>query len=367
MPFSRRFTAFLLAAALLGVATACSTQRIGLIGNDALTAVTTFDPNTSATQGNVNVSSRGGRDVYALAIGPLGNQAYVSDRSGTIRRVTLSGSAPSLAGAAITPSNTASDLASVENNFLMLIAIGTDPAFAGSEGIMSTINLADGSELDTFDFGDTIPYSVDVCDDSETVLVGTAAPQAVHKFTVNNRGELSRTGSTFSARHPVANVYCAPGSQTGIAVSSVGATMQSFDVGSMGGIDTRNLAGQSATPVGSQPIGLSGVFAPSGNRFFVRSERGDFGGNGFVEAFSVDATTGALGASALQQTSVAPLASASRGTDEIAISADGNRLYVTDRNNDRVLVLNPSTLSTITTISGTDIDAPFSIVIGGSN
>lgn len=367
MSFSGRALTALLFAALLFFVSACSTQRVGVIGNDALTAVTAFDPSTNAIQGNVNVSARGGRDVYALAIGPTGNQVYVSNRLGRIRRVTLSGSAPTLSGTPITPSNTASDLASVENNFLMLVAVGTDTAFTTSDGIMSTINLADGSELDTFDFGDTIPYSVDVCDDSQTVLVGTAAPQAVHKFTVDSRGELTRTGSTFSVRNPVANVYCAPGSQMGIVVSSVGATMQSFDIGAMSGIDTRNLAGQSASPVSSQPIGLSGVFAPNGNRFFVRSERGDLTGNGFVEAFDFDAATGGLGLSAVQQASVAPLASASRGTDEIAISADGNRLYVTDRSNDQVLVLNPSTLSTITTISGSNIDAPFGIVIGGSN
>jgi YVTN family beta-propeller protein len=64
---------------------------------------------------------------------------------------------------------------------------------------------------------------------------------------------------------------------------------------------------------------------------------------------------------------VAPLASASRGTQEIALRADGRHLYVTDPRNDRVLVLDPSSLATVATLSGPRLDAPFGIVLSGGN
>lgn len=352
-------------AAVAWIGAGCASQSpIGLIGSDAGRAITTFAPDANTFLGSVIVPSRGDRDAYALAIDPSGAQAYVSNRFGLIRRVALAGSTPMISGVPITPSHTASALAMMETGPRMLVAVGTDTA--SSAGALSTIDPETGAERDRISLGDTTPYTVAACDDGRTVLVGTDAPQAVHAFTVDDEGRLDQEDATLTTPHPIANVYCAPGSQAGVVVFSADATMQSFRISSMTGMDTRRLAARSAAPVRSQPLGLSGVFSPDGTRFFVRSERGDFTGTGFVEAFAFDAATGALG-SVLQQASVAPLAAASRGTDEIAISADGRRLYVTDARNDQVRVLDAATLSAVDTMGGADLDAPFSIVVGGGN
>lgn len=357
---TRTYGSLLLIVALAWM-TGCATQHpVGLVGNDIPKTIVTFDPGAQAVQGDINIPSRGDRDAYALAIGPKG-RVYVSNRLGRIYHVMLDGSTPSVARSPIAPSHTASDLAATDSGRPVLVTVGTDTA--STAGVVSTIHVEDGTELDRLPLGKATPYTVDVCDDNRTVLVGTDTPHAIRKLTVRDDGRLRSTGSMLVVRNPVSNVYCAPGSQIGLVVSSSGATMQSFIVDAMKGVDMRDLAGQSG-PARSLPLGLSGVFAPDGTRFFVRSERGDFIGNGFVEAFAVDPATGALGTNPAR-TDVAPLASASRGTQEIALQADGRQLYVTDPRNDQILVLDPSSLATVGTISGPRIDAPFGIALSG--
>jgi len=353
------------AVAIAGIGAGCASQSpIGLIGSDAGRTITAFDPDANILQGSVVVPSRGDRDAYALAIDPSGARAYVSNRFGLIRRVALDGSTPLLSGVPITPSHTASALAMMSTGPRMLVAVGTDTVSAA--GVLSTIDPETGAERDRISLGETTPYTIAACDDGRTVLVGTDAPQAVHAFTVDDGGRLDQEDATLTTPHSIANVYCAPGSQSGVVVFSADATMQSFRIGSMTGIATRRLAARSAAPVRSQPLGLSGVFSPDGTRFFVRSERGDFTGTGFVEAFPFDAATGALDP-ATQRTSVAPFAAASRGTHQVAISADGSRLYVTDTREDRVLVLDAATLSAVGTMGGIDLDGPFGIVVGAND
>jgi YVTN family beta-propeller protein len=337
-----------------------SQQPIGLIGNDEGKTVAAFDPVAHTVHGAVRVPASGDRDVYALALHPTGREAYVSDRFGRITRLALTLSTPPTTAARIYPSHSASDLAVLDGDPPLLVAIGTDTA--STVGVASTISLKDNAEIDRLRFDDARVHSVTVCDDASTVLIGTDAPHAVHKLAVSDRGQLTRTGATLVTQHPVATVHCAPGSQTAIVVSSRGAVIQSFDVGAMTSVATRDLAAQSAEPI-EPPLGLSGVFTPSGNRFYVRSERGDFTGVGFVEAFPYDATTGRLGR-ASRRARVEPTATSSLGTSELALSPDGSRLYVPLPGSDRVRVLDAS-LSFITTIGGVDIDGPFGIAIGG--
>jgi YVTN family beta-propeller protein len=358
----RLFYFVLCTAAVAWIGAGCASQQpIGLIGSDVDKVVAAFDTGTHTARGGINVPSTGDRDAYAFAIDPSGAHAYVSNRFDRIHRVAFGDTALSVSGTLITASHTASDLAMMTTGPRLLVAVGIDTA--STAGVLSTIDPATGTELDRARLGNATPYSVAACDDGRTVLVGTDAPQAVHKFTLDDRGRLKRADAALTVRHSVANVYCAPGSQTGMIVFSASASLQSFDVRSMRGVGTRRLAAQSATPVRSSPFGLSGVFARDGGRFFARSERGDFTGTGFVEAFDVDAATGVLGPATHRRT-VEPLAAASRGTDEIAISADGSRLYVTDAHEDRVLVLDPHSLAPIDTISGLG-DAPFGIAVGG--
>jgi len=294
-----------------------------------------------------------------MALHPSGREAYVSDRLGRITRVALAAERAPDPDARIYPSHEASDLAVLGRSPMMLVAIGTDTA--STVGVVSTINLDTREEIDRLRFEKARLYSVSVCDDQKTVLVGTDAPQAVHKLTVDAHGTVTRTESQFPMRYPVATVHCAPGSQTAVAVSSTGAIIQSFKVDTMTGMATRALAAQSADPIGP-PLGLSGVFTPNGDRFFARSERGDFVGVGFVEAFPYDAASGMLGSDP-RRARVDPTAASSRGTNEIALSPDGRRLYVPLPGSDEVHVLDAGSLSHLTTLDGPHLDGPFSIVV----
>ncbi len=352
----------LLLIALVGVGTGCASQSpIGLIANDEGRMVTAFDPNTNVVHGAVRVPAGGERDVYALALHPSGQEAYVSDRFGRITRVALTTDGPPDPGSVFYPSHEASDLAVLDRDPMLLVAIGTDTA--STVNVVSTIDPVTGKEIDRLRFEDARLHTVSACDDGATVLVGTDAPQAVHKLTVDARGDVTHAGSVLSIHHPIATVYCAPGSQSAVAVSSTGAALRSFAVGTMSSVSTRALAAQSAKPIGP-PLGLSGAFAPRGDRFFARSERGDFTGVGFIEAFRFDAASGRIG-QRVRRTRVDPMAASSRGTSEVALSPDGRRLYVPLPGPDAVRVLDAVSLSFITTLGGPDFDGPFSVVIGG--
>lgn len=347
-------------AVLLGLVTGCAApQPIGLIGNDEARTVAVVEAHTGVLKATLRVPASGDRDVFALALSPSGQTAFVSDRMGQVVRLARDNDSLAIDGPPFRPSHTAAALAVSASRRPVLIAVGTDTASVA--GVVSVLDPAQGTEIDRHSLGESTPYAVDVCDDDATVLVATATPHAVHKLTLDARGRLTHTEALVEVNQPIANVYCAPGSRTGTIVTSAGATLHAFNVESMTTVTTRNLAAQSAEPVAT-PLGLSGVFAPDGSRFFVRSERGDFGGVGFVEAFDFDAATGSLGFDP-QRTRVAPTATASRGTNALAISPDGTRLYVTDTHRDRMLVLDPATLSSIETLSDTGLDGPFGIVV----
>lgn len=353
---------FIAAVLFVGMGAGCAASPpLGLVGSDESLRVTAFDPITLAVQGAVRVRPGGERAVYALALHPTQAEAYVSNRFGRIARLTLAPTAPPRPGPTIYPSHTAADLAVVHTDRVLLVATGVDTA--STAGVVSSIDVATGAEIDRLNLGRATPVAVAACDDQTTVLVGTDDPQAVHKLTVGPTGQLTRAAVTFPVQRPLANVHCAPGAQAAVAVSSVGATIQSFAVASMTGVSARDLAARTADPV-QPPLGLSGVFAPGGHRFFVRSERGDFTGVGFVEAFDFDATTGALGP-VRQRARLAPTATTARGTGAVAISADGSRLYVTEPFNDRVLVLNATTLEPVATLRAPSFNGPFSIVVRG--
>lgn len=362
MPTRSALRLLALSIALAGLSAGCtSPQPIGLISNDEGRMVTAFDPNTSTVYGAVRIPAGGERDVYALALHPSGREAYVSDRFGRITRALLTAERPPAPRSGIYPSHEASDLAILDADRLMLVAIGTDTA--STVGVASTIDLSTGAEIDRLRFEEDRLHSISVCDDQQTVLVGTDMPHAVQKLTVDTRGTITHTGLAASTRHPVATVHCAPGSQTAVVVSSTGAVIQSIDLRTMATVATRPLAAQSADPIGP-PLGLSGVFTAAGHRFLARSERGDFTGVGFIESFRYDPVSGHLGRR-LRRTRIAPTATSSRGTSEIAISPDGRRLYVPLPGPDEVRVLDAASLSFITTLGGPDFDGPFSVVIGG--
>lgn len=346
-------------AAFLLLASACTTtQEVGLIGGEAVTggsgnqSLTVLDPQDPALGAQLSVAEH-----YALAIDNIANRAYASDRRGTIHSIDSLDEAPAVSSSPLAMSHTAAALA--VRYPLLIVAIGTRQQ--RSEGVVSTSVLTN-SDVDEVSLGSNVPYAVEVCDDNETVLVGLST--TVRKFTVDDSGSLTDTGASFNAQNPLSNVYCAPGSNTAVVVSSVTANLRSLDTATMDEVDVRGLAARSSTARPGQPIGLSGVFAPDGQRFYVRSERGDVTGDGFVESFSFTPGTGALGSNP-NRVEVEPLGFTSRGVHHLALSLNGERLFVTEPGQGRVRVFDALSLTQTDTLTGPDFETPLTIVIGG--
>jgi len=327
---------------MMGLTAACtSTQEIGFIAPQGevgsnLLELTTLDPNEPALGEALSFAQR-----YTVVVAPTGNRAFASDRFGTIRTITGLDGTPTAGATKELPHN-ATSLGIVEPGFL--IAAGTDTS--ASSNILVTSSLGD-QVLDTLDLemSGTVT-GLSVCDNNDTVLLGVSG--SVHKLTVEGDGSLSNTGQSFSTQ-PIANVHCAPGSETAVVVPRRLGAMHAIDLGTMESIDSREVAGVR---------GLSGVFSPSGDRFFVRSE-------GFVESFVYDPSTGDFADADPLRVSVALVVASYAGRSLLAIRRDGTRVFVTDPENDQVLVLDASTLSETGTLSGPTLVNPLTIVIGG--
>ncbi len=324
---------------LFGSLACTTTQEVGLIGShdsdsSADQDITVFNPNGPDLGETLSFAQR-----YTLAVSPTGNRAFASDRQGTVRTIVSLDGTPSLEGTLDLP-HRARVLAVMSPQ--ILIAAGTD--LQNASKTMVTTSLA-SQIIDTFEFDGANVVAMDICDD-ETLLLARSG--SVRKLIVSSNGNLSDTGEVFSTR-PIADVRCAPGSATAIVVTTRFRELHAIDLETMDSVDTREVAGS---------FGLSGAFNPDGDRFFARSE-------GFVEVFDFNAATGSFGSDDPLQTSVALVNASYQGVRMLAVRNDGNRVFVTDPENDRVVVLNASTLVEADVLSGSGLHDPLSIVIGG--
>jgi hypothetical protein len=148
-------------------------------------------------------------------------------------------------------------------------------------------------EISTFDPGNLGADSIDICEDQTTVLVGTRHPPVVKKLLLAEDGTLSDSGESFSdIPFQIANVYCSPGSQVGVVVTSPGAELKSFVLDGMELSDSMELAASVLPADPRSPVGLSGKFIARDLSFLVRSS--ETGGEGYIEKLSIDPVTGAI-------------------------------------------------------------------------
>ncbi|NBB86164.1 MAG: hypothetical protein GVY12_08110 [Bacteroidetes bacterium] len=337
---------FLLFSAFLF--SACTSQNVAFVENRTADEVATFRPGSGTVLGKVSVQSE------VILLREDGDIGYVGE-SGTIRSVDLTASPPALIGAPTTVSHTTDDLAEV--NPTLIVSSGRDTP-GRTDALVSSVLPAAQSELDVLDLGPGNTLSVDVCDDDSTVLVAMrGSNRAVRKLEINSQGTLTDTGLSFRPDGPPANVHCAPGSETGIVISSGLAVAQTFTI-----------SGAALTPVATQQLqagrsgwGHSAAFNSNGSAVFMMSSAGSTTGRGFVERFDFDPQAGTLGSSVNQI--VAPVTSTTYGIELLDVGPGGD-VYVTEWTNDRVLVLDPNTLAQQRIISG--LPAPVAIDIEGT-
>ena len=291
-------------AAMLTICTVLTSpamaQPFGLVADKAKKSVNVFDTDTNSIVASLPI---GPGSVGDTAITPDQTLGFATDHQSRVWVIDLMTSPPNLAMGTnpIPISNPGEDLSiTPDGQFLLIVdALSNKP--------LSVIDIANRTEIDTFSPGPFV--AVDVCDDGSSVLVSTF--YAVRRLTIDTIGNLTDTGEEL-ATDGALNVYCAPGSNSGVIASSYGRNISSFTIPGLYLVDTRMLPG----------YGNSAVFNPEGDRVFVRSIS-----RGAVVTFNFDAAVGTLGATANDSVSVS-YATNFFGMDQLGISADGDALYV---------------------------------------
>lgn len=351
----------LLVAALCLVLGACNPQEMALLGSEGTNEVTAFEPGTGTIKGNVAIPnvSGGVSEILLRRDGQMGYvRGEVTQGQTTIHVVDIE-SPPVLEGTPTTVSYIATDMAEV--NALTIVSAGRD-ALGSSDILVSSAVPAAQSEEDVLNLGPGSDATVDVCDDESTVLVamnGTGSQRAVRKLKIDDQQQLTDTGDSFQTSAPPQNVHCAPGSQAGIVVNAL-AKAQTFTTANMNVVDTQNLAAHGG---GTASLGHSADFSSGGSAVYVVSSVGDFTGRGHLERFSFNPSTGALGSST--QTMIEPVTRTTVGLELVGVGPNDKTVYVTEWPDDRVLVLDATTLSQQNVISGSAINAPLSVNVVG--
>ena len=273
-------------------------------------SVTVFDADSNTILGTLIIPTAqyGFGDVVITSDQSLG---FVSDMDKPlIYVIDLTTSPPSLAGGAnpITISHNGLDMAITADDKFLVVAGGASAPYP-----LSVIDLATRAEINTFSTGEST-NSVDVCEDG-SVLTTSPNLGVVSLFTMSSAGSVS-VGNV--GQQPIGypiNVYCAPGSKSGIVVDGTG-SVQSFVLPGL-------------TPVSTSPLstfsGQSGTINPAGNRVFIRSD--PFQAGGTIDAFAFDSATGVIGVTPLLTIPIQGQWQVN-GVDQLAVHPDGSKLFV---------------------------------------
>jgi hypothetical protein len=315
-------------------------SNIGLVANNGSSSATVFDPTTNTALGSVSIPNN------PVAVGDTvitnnGTLAFVSGFNSELTVLDLSNpSTPTLASGInqIPIANPGEHITITPDQQFLVVTDGS-----GTTPI-SVVNVASRTQVSTLSLGTDIESSA--ASNTGSVFVGSAFSNVVRELTIDGSGTLTDTGKSMSATDPN-NIYLAPGDASGVVVSFLGGSVESFLTSSLTPVDTRSVTGGQA---------ICAVINPAGNMVYVRSSAG------FVDAFGYDSTTGQLSSSPLFTISVA-LATAYFGMDQMTISQDGSELYVPDDSNNSIDVFDATTGSRLATITGSSISDPTGITI----
>lgn len=205
------------ALALVGsafVSSEAKAQNLGLVGDEGAEAVHVLNLSTNAVITTINLPSVGSA-VGDVAITQDGTLGFVTTFDSFVYVIDLTQATPVLASGTnpIPISNPGEDFAVTPDGNYLTVADGS------TVNPLSVIDIAARAEVDTENLTASDQNSVSVCDDGVTVLAGSFNGGVVASgFFDPSTGSLTATANTISVSL-VNNVYCAPGSQTGIAIS----------------------------------------------------------------------------------------------------------------------------------------------------
>ncbi len=286
------------------------TGPMGMVA-DSSGKVHVFDAGTNTVIGTVTLPVEGDFVVGDCAITPDGSLGLVADYCYNLWVIDLLQSPPALAAGTnpVLISNPGEDLAITPDGKYAIAADGS-----GGDSIpISLINIAARQEVDTLSLADN-HNSVDVLNDG-SILVTSWDSSSLYRLILPGGFVLIPTGEKLAVDYPV-NVVGSPTSGSGFITGYY--DIVSFLVPGLQEVDTRTLPGE----------GICGVMHPEGNKIYVRTC--DYEGtNSFVVAYSFNSATGELGIDPLFTIPVTQCI-AYFGIDQMAITPDGTRLYVSE-------------------------------------
>lgn len=313
---------FLVTSMLTSSATA-EVPRIGVVADTYNKVVNVFDWTYGTKLGSVPIPHD--PDVPTL-IGDCivtadGSTAYVSDYNYQIWVIDLTQSPPALAAGTnpIVVSSPAQDIAiSPDERFLVASGGSEIGTFGDREGPAVSVDLATRTQLSQV-FLPRSPNSIEICDDGETVIVTAPGTDGfIAKLLLDSNGNLSNTGETIP-NIVGKNSTCVPGSQF-VIVGSLHDDIYVVDLASFTILSSHTTTGQSLVTI---------VTSPSGDRIYIRS-RGvveEYESKSIIEVFDFDTQTGFMNPTRLLDIPIDSDISG-QGLDKLAISPDGNLLFV---------------------------------------
>jgi len=282
---------------------------LGMYIDDNTSLLHVFDVSQDVLLGKVPIPNNSGNGTWDVAMTPDGSLAFVSDYEGqSVWVVDLQTISLATWGNPISLATAAQDLDVTPDGRYLLVSGGD-----GSSRI-SVVDIAARRLVGSSASGSWNAVAAGY--DGE-LLVGDNALGHVRRLLIANGGPAVDTGQSLAVP-AVSNVILAPDGRTGVGLGLSSHLLQSFQAGSMTAVDTR-----------TQAWPISAVFSPSGDRLYVRS------GNGSIGVWAYDPATGQLGSDPLFSFGVASVPAYS-GVDQLAISPDGTKLYVTESPSVRV-------------------------------
>jgi DNA-binding beta-propeller fold protein YncE len=323
-----------------------------MVADRKTNTVTVFNADTDTLRGSVAI---GGSAPWAsdCAINQDRTLGFVTDYDGGVWVIDLTTSPPSLAAGTnpILVSNWCGDLSFSPDGQFLLMCDGA------AKQPISVVDIATRTEISTFNLG-TECNSLDVGPDG-SVLVTSVWTGDLRRLTIDGWGILMDTGEWVDSGSGgywdcPNNVICAPDGMSCIVIQRDPHEIRSYFVPGLTLLDSRTLPGDDI-------IGISGVFSPLGNLFYVRSN--DWDGGGAVDVYGYDPATGQLSADPLLSI---PIKSASTtfGLEQMAMNPNGTKLYVSQP--DALDVFDALTGIKLTSITDPNIIDPSGVCVVGS-
>lgn len=324
-------------ASSAAAATPKPTVALGLIVDDALSAVTIFDISTDTILGTVALGTGAYNAFGDCSIAPDGTLGFVTSFNAEVWVIDLATGSLAAGTNPIPISNQGEDTVISADGKYLLVSDG------GAPQPISIIDIATRTEVTTLTVAPD-HNSVEALANG-SVLVTSSLTGDVYRLTLDGAGNLVDTGEVLYSGGEPNNVVAAPDGNSGVVVTRAADQIKSFTIPGLSPVDVRDL---------SSFMGLSVVINQSGDHVYTRDN------GGFVDAFTYNSATAAFGAAPLFSI---PISGTSEyyGMDQMAITTDGTKLYVSQPG--AVNVYNAHTGSLLRELTDVSIVAPKGICL----